>query len=91
MKREKGLCRDCGEYGHKSHECPKRETGRDQTKFQGKCWYCGEQGHSVWKCKKRKSDEEQEKTGERSMMAYEKESGDIEDYLSDYSGVASLF
>ena len=76
----------------KTDECPKRETGRDQTKFRGKCWYYGEQGHSVWKCKKRKSDEEQEKDKERSMLAYEKETDDnTEDYLSDYSGAGSLF
>ena len=77
------MCRNCGEYGHKSDECPKRKTGRDQKKFRGKCWYCGEQGHTVWNCKKRKSDEEQEKPQEQSKLAYEKESSDIEDYMSD--------
>ena len=31
----KGACRNCGEYGHRSHECPKHKTGREQKKFLG--------------------------------------------------------
>ena len=44
---------------------------------------CGKTGHKARKCPNKKNKER--------MLAYEKESSDIEDYLSDYSGVASLF
>ena len=89
-KQFKGLCGKCGEHGHKSTECPNKEAGRaEQHKFQGTCWVCGKTGHKARKCPNKKN-KEQEKTGERSMMAHEKESSDIEDYLSDYSGAGSL-
>ena len=55
-KQSKGMCKKCGEYGHKSQECPKHQTRRYQKKFQGKCWYCGKEGHTAFHCEKRKSD-----------------------------------
>ena len=73
-KQFKGLCGKCGKYGHKSTECPNQEAGRaEQHKFQGTCWVCGEKAR---KCPNKKNKE-------RSMLAYEKDSSDIEDYLSD--------
>ena len=82
-KQFKGMCKKCGEYGHKSQDCPKHKTGRDQKKFRGKCWYCGEEGHTAFHCEKRKSDEKREKNGERAMFASGKQSRNIEDYISE--------
>ena len=80
-KQFKGMCRYCGEYGHKSDECPKRKTGRDQKKFRGKCWYCGEEGHRAWKCEKRKSDERQNSSHETANKAND----EIEDEIQSIS------
>ena len=80
-KQFKGMCKKCGEYGHKSQDCPKHKTGRDQKKFRGKCWYCGEEGRTAFHCKKRKSDEKREKTEEKVIFAFGKQSSNIEDYI----------
>ena len=68
-------------YGHKSQEYPKHQTGRDQKKFRGKCWYCGEEGRTAFHCEKRKSGEKREKTEEKVIFAFGKQTSNIEDYI----------
>ena len=48
----KGMCRSCGEYGHKAADCPKKGKGQ----FKGKCHYCGKIGHKENECFKKKRD-----------------------------------
>ena len=52
----KGGCNKCGNYGHKSTNCPDNGKSKDTKNrtmgFQGKCWYYGIGGHKIEKCKK---------------------------------------
>ena len=49
IKQYKGVCGNCGKYGHRRRNCPQNE--RNSFKFQvgnnkpgATCYYCGEQG-----------------------------------------------
>ena len=49
-KQFKGLCYNCGKYGHKGADCPDKKT---QTQYKkGECWFCGNIGHTMFKCEK---------------------------------------
>ena len=49
----KGTCANCGEYGHPSKFCPKKEK---EGQFQGVCFICGKKGHLAKDCKHRKKE-----------------------------------
>jgi hypothetical protein len=49
----KGICRKCGEYGHKATKCPKK-------KEEFKCNYCKFKGHTEEFCRRKKRDEADE-------------------------------
>ena len=44
-----------------------------------------EEGHTAFPCMKRKSVEKREKTEEKAMFAFGKQSSNIEDYMSEDS------
>jgi len=54
----KGKCDSCGEYGHKSKDCPNKKSGNEGTgkrsTFTGKCFVCGKKGHRAFQCRHRK-------------------------------------
>jgi len=57
----KGKCNNCGEWGHKGYQCPKKgsnENGNNSggNKFSGKCHYCKKVGHRAFECRKKKAD-----------------------------------
>ena len=62
-KQYKGRCGKCGEYGHKSGDCPENSdkpsssTGNtNEKKFDGECYYCHKKGHRKADCRKLKAD-----------------------------------
>ena len=55
----KGKCNNCGEWGHKGYQCPKKGNGGNENsnnsggssnKFSGKCHYCKKVGHRAFEC-----------------------------------------
>lgn len=73
QKQFKGNCRNCGEYGHKSENCPNKKPSnensgnRTSTKFKGNCNYCHKYGHMEKDCRKKKRD--QSKKQEKAKLA----------------------
>ena len=54
----KGKCNNCGEWGHKGFQCPKKggnDNGNNSggSKFSGKCHYCKKVGHRAFECRKK--------------------------------------
>ena len=75
----KGKCNNCGEWGHKGFQCPKKSGGNESNnnsggnKFSGKCHYCKKVGHRAFECRKKKADKGN-KSSERSGAAIDEES-----------------
>ena len=60
-QRFKGRCYTCGNFGHKSTDCPNKKndsengTNKKRKRFNGRCTHCGRWGHKRpdrWYCKK---------------------------------------
>jgi hypothetical protein len=53
-KQFKGICKNCGKYGHKAVGCPTKEEEDDDNthsrRFNGKCHNCGKYGHMAKDC-----------------------------------------
>ena len=88
QKQYKGTCRKCGEYGHKSENCPNNKTSPTESgtstkskKFKGNCNYCHKWGHKAVDCRKKKSD--LAKKQEKAKLAVGNEESEVEDYLSE--------
>jgi len=96
-KQFKGICRNCGKYGHKAFECPdKKPEGKGQDSNKKLiCYHCGELGHISYVCEvtkkadamrnKAKSmrNKANQETAAWAVDLEEKQEDDLEDYLSD--------
>ena len=72
----KGKCNNCGEWGHKGYQCPKKgnnagSNNNSGNKFSGKCHYCKKVGHRAFECRKKKADKGN--GSERSAVAVDEE------------------
>ena len=89
-KQYKGRCGNCGEYGHKSGDCPDRKSSSNNSsgggKFQGKCHYCNIVGHKKADCRKRKRDLAN-KESEKANVAIEETKNEDE---SDVQSLSEL-
>ena len=79
----KGKCNNCGEWGHKGYQCPKKGgngNGNNSggSKFSGKCHYCKKVGHRAFECRKKKTDKGN-KGSERSAVAVDEDSSECEE------------
>ena len=45
-----GTCFNCGQKGHKKHECSNAKKSNGKPKFGGKCRHCGKTGHKETGC-----------------------------------------
>ena len=87
----KGNCNNCGEWGHKGYQCPKKNGGGGENnnsgsrKFSGKCHYCKKVGHRAFECQKKKADKGNN-SSERSGAAIDDESEDDELELAFMAG-----
>ena len=76
----KGKCNNCGEWGHKGFQCPKKGGGNGNTnnsggnKFTGNCHYCKKAGHRAFECRKKKADKGNRNNTERSGAAIDEAS-----------------
>lgn len=72
LKQFKGLCNNCGKYGHKGADCKKKSgsSGGDTNnnnnnggtkRFRGNCFHCGINGHKKQDCYKLKQSKEHAK------------------------------
>ena len=96
-KQFKGICRNCGKYGHKAFECPdKKPEGKGQGGNKKLiCYHCGELGHTSYNCEVKKKAEAMrnkaesmrnkanQETAAWAVDLEEKQEDDLEDYLSD--------
>ena len=96
-KQFKGICRNCGKYGHKAFECPdKKPEGKGQGSNKKLiCYHCGELGHTSYNCEVKKKAEAMrnkaesmrnkanQETAAWAVDLEEKQEDDLEDYLSD--------
>ena len=92
-KQYKGRCSNCGEYGHKSGDCPEKEPTEashendHSREFKGKCWYCDKLGHKANKCKQLMADALKRKAErEKASLAID----EVQEASDDESDVASL-
>ena len=72
-KQFKGWCTNCGEYGHKGVDCPKKKQ----------CHYCKEIGHIKPNCPKRAADLAKRKNA--SLAVEEEDDGLGELYIDEIS------
>ena len=72
----KGKCNNCGEWGHKGYQCPKKSGNNENggNKFSGKCHYCKKIGLRAYECRKKKA-EKGNKGPERSAVAVDEDNG----------------
>ena len=75
-------CFKCGDWGHKSYDCPDKKSPNDNKSgsYQGrfgrkdmKCLFCGKPNHSAQNCwdLKKKKEEETKKDEEQGAVSYE--------------------
>ena len=67
-KQFKGMCNNCGEYGHKAAWCPEKRGEAQHFLRNGKCWFCGSEDHKLFKCEKF-ADAKAKEAGETSNFA----------------------
>ena len=48
----KGMCNNCGEYGHKAAWCPEKQGEAQHFLHNGKCWFCSSEEHELFECDK---------------------------------------
>ena len=77
--RYKGKCGHCGEYGHKSSECPNKtrsgnkNEGSRTKQFKGRCNWCGIYGHKEEDCRKKKAGKPRTANEQASFAAEDEE------------------
>ena len=80
QKQYKGRCGKCGEYGHKSGNCPENRKGNSS--FNGSCYYCGEKGHVKSNCEVKRKADAMKNSNEKAACAIDKASDEEESVVS---------
>ena len=88
----KGRCLFCGEYGHKSGDCPEKKKPPERADevleessngFKGECWYCNKNGHKAGQCKKLMADMLKKRNAEGANVAIDEvNDSDTERFVS---------